>query len=184
MLSLLLKKVLSCTGMGGAHLAGAHLALHNKHFLSNSDQFLECKYKPEVVPVLRSSGEYRLANTKFQCHGVSCASNPWSVMCDLMWDSCLEMGVEVMVGTWKRLSQQVTRELSLEEKNESLGETMREEHFQQREQHRGMGWCYRGETRWLGFDGIKQERWEGFLFLAEKLFSLGSGEPMMVVARK
>ena len=184
MLSLLLKKVLSRTGMGGEHLAGAHLVLHNKHFLSNSDQFLECKNKPEVVPVLRRSGEYRLANTKFQCHGVSCASRPWSVMCALMWDSCPEMEVEVMVGTRKRLSQQVTCELSLEEKNESLGETMREEHFQQRKQHRGMGWCYRGETRWLGIDGIKQERWGGFLFLAEKLFSLGSGEPMMVVARK
>lgn len=95
-LSLLLKKLFLGPGMDGAHLAGAYLVLYNKHFLSSPDQFLQCKNQPEVVPTLRRRGEYRLANTRFQCHGVSCASRPWSVVDTLIWDSYPEKGVEVI----------------------------------------------------------------------------------------
>ena len=47
-----------------------------------------------------------------------------------------------------------------------------------------MGQWSRGEARWLDIDGIRQGRWEGLQFLSEKLFTLGNGEPMMVVSRK
>ena len=68
----------------------------------------------------------------------------------------------------------------MKEQDESLGETMRNE----KKQHRGMGQWSRGEARWLDIDGIRHRRWGGLQFLARKLFTLGSGEPMMVVARK
>ena len=95
-LSLLLKKLFPGPGMDGAHLAGAYLVLYNKHFLSSSDQFLECKNQPEVVPALRRREEYRLENTRLQCHGVSCASRTWGVVGTLIWDSYPEEGVEVI----------------------------------------------------------------------------------------